>query len=114
MSGGSRGGTVTSAVPVAPERPKIKPVTSLPPPTGSTINEVQAYEPHRGNSLQQLFKRTPHLLNAQKKVNKLACAFFILMTQNCCTRIELTKIYIIRARWRRPVDEAAFMICGLG
>lgn len=47
--GGSRGGrrtTVTPIIPVAPER--RKPVTSLPPPTGNTIHDVQAYEPHRG------------------------------------------------------------------
>lgn len=48
-SHGGRGGRITTApvVPIAPER--RKPVTSLPPPTGSTIHDVQAYEPHRGN-----------------------------------------------------------------
>ena len=48
-SHGGRGGGITIApvIPIALER--RKPVTSLPPPTGSTIHDVQAYEPHRGN-----------------------------------------------------------------
>ena len=45
--GGGRRTTITPVVPVAPER--RKPVTSLPPPGGNTIHDVQTYEPHRGN-----------------------------------------------------------------
>ena len=45
--------TITPAVPVAPER--RKPVTSLPPPNGKTIHEVQVYEPHRGKNYFSVF-----------------------------------------------------------
>ena len=44
-----RGGRVTTVAPIAPER--RKPVTSLPPPAGNTIHDVQVYEPHRGERM---------------------------------------------------------------
>ena len=47
--GRGRGRIVTPVAPIAPER--TKPVTSLPPPGGNTIHDVQVYEPHRGKRI---------------------------------------------------------------